>query len=450
MGRENKISGPVICADCHKNEYKSVKPIMYPAVEFDFSYHDTHVKKLNEKLGKDDCGQCHHTYKLEEQDEELALVYEEGTEESCYYCHEVGANRGPEYAAITRVAEKEGLTIRKASHQQCLNCHLKYEKEFAESQNKEEKAGPTECMKCHTGKYKTVAELEKVPKPDRDQKDRSFINIDDAKLKGVPFDHKYHEDNAKTCRSCHHESLKPCKECHDLVGKPEGNGINVAAAYHDPFSEHSCEGCHNEIKKEKECAGCHSNIPIVALDSIGPKKESCATCHNGKKEGSFSRPALSTAGLNTDVVKKEVEIDILKREFEPSKFPHLEIIKQLVDISNDSKLANYFHTDMQVLCEGCHHRSTEAAEVKKDTPPYCRNCHTTIYNPKDLNKTTLLSAYHRQCLGCHDEMELEKGRKCSDCHEPKAGPVRITDLEEQNKDVVRANEENIINVWRPK
>ncbi len=251
---EDEKAGPVVCADCHKNEYKSARLIMYPEFEFDFSYHDTHVKKLNEKLGKDDCGQCHHTYKLEEQNEELALVYEEGTEESCAYCHEPGKKRGPEYTAITRKAAEKGLDMKGASHQQCINCHLKYIEEG------DEEVGPTECVKCHTGKYKTIAELEDVPRPDRDQEETIFIDIEDSKMKGVTFNHKSHEKYSGTCRACHHESLKGCKECHDLKGKPEGNGINIANAYHGVFSEHSCTGCHNEQKKVKECAGCHAVI----------------------------------------------------------------------------------------------------------------------------------------------------------------------------------------------
>lgn len=423
---ENKKAGPVNCGDCHKEEEKSLV-VKYPVFEFDFSVHDKHVKKLKEKIGKDDCGQCHHTYDINEEDESLALAYEEGTEESCYYCHELGKKRGPELTAITKVAAKKGLSIRKASHLQCLNCHLKYQEEYLKKGEKE--ACPTECGKCHTGKYKTVAELEKVSRPDRDQKDKPFINIEDAKLKGVTFDHKYHETAYKNCRICHHETLKACKECHDVLGKPEGNNINVAKAYHDPFSEHSCEGCHNKKKSEKDCFGCHSNIPVIDVESVGPKKESCSICHSGEVKGPLSRPPLSVAKLDPEKVKKEVTIKVMEKEYEPSKFPHLKIIEKLVKISNDSKLANYFHKDMQTLCEGCHHRSRAEAEAKKDTPPNCRNCHTLTFDPQNLNKTKLLSVYHRQCLGCHEKMSLEKGRKCADCHKVKEkGPESITKI----------------------
>ena len=435
---ESKKSGPVTCANCHAKENAVVK-IKYPVSEFDFSLHDKHVKKLKEKLGKDDCGQCHHIYNPEEKDETKRLVYKEGTEESCYYCHDLTKKRGPELTIMTRAAAKKGLSIQKASHLQCLNCHLKYQKKG------DKEAGPTECAKCHTGKYKTVAELAKVPRPDRKQKDKQFISVESAKMKGVPFDHKDHEMSSRTCRSCHHETLKACKECHNLSGKPEGNGVNLADAYHLVSSGHSCAGCHNKKKEEKECAGCHYNI--------ASKKDSCASCHSGQKD-KYSVAPISLGAV--DKVKKEVEIKVLEKEYEPSKFPHLDIIHKLIKISNDSKLAAYFHRNAKTLCEGCHHQSYTGAEAQQDTPPNCRNCHMVSYDRQNLNKTGLLSAYHRQCLGCHDHMKLAKGSsfefgkgdRCADCHKRKPGaPAEMTKM--KNDRVVNQNTHNIINVWRP-
>ena len=444
--QEDVKSGPVNCGDCHKEKEKTLE-IKYPVFEFDFYVHDKHVKKLREKLGKDDCGLCHHTYDIHEEDEALALVYEKGTEESCNYCHELDRKRGPELTAIARVAAKKGLSLKTASHLQCLNCHLEYQREAEKAgrlKEDEKAAGPTECVKCHTGKYKTVAELEKIPRPDRDQPERPYINIKDAKMKGVTFDHDYHQKTHKNCRECHHETLKACMECHTLTGKPEGNGVNVARAYHDVFSGHSCEGCHNIKKSEKDCFGCHSNIPVMSIDSLGPKKESCAVCHSGEMKGPFSRPLLSVAGLDPQKVPKEVEVKILERQYEPAKFPHLKIIGKLADISNKSKLGSYFHVNMQTMCNGCHHRSLAEAEVKKDTPPNCRNCHPVMFEQDSLNKTKLLSAYHRECMGCHDAMALEKGNKffkskegdrCADCHKKKVGgPESITSVKNFPKD----------------
>jgi len=446
---EKKKSGPVICADCHKDSLSSVT-MKYSVVEFDFSLHDKHVKKLKEKIGKDDCGQCHHIYKPEEKDESKRLIYKEGTEESCYYCHDLEKKKGTELSAVVRVAAEKGMSIRKASHQQCLNCHLKYKKKG------DKEVGPTECAKCHTGKYKTVAELEKVLRPNRKQKDTQFINVENAKMKGVTFDHKTHQVYSKTCRSCHHETLKACKECHSLTGKTEGNNINIAKAYHNVFSAHSCAGCHNKKKEDKKCVGCHHFIPAMDVETMSPKRDTCSACHKGKQEKIMMPKPLSTAGLDQQKVKKEVEIKVLEKEFEPAKFPHRDIIDKLVKVSNDNKMATYFHRNIQTLCDGCHHRSSATAEAQKDTPPYCRNCHMIVSDSEHLNAVKLVTAYHNQCMGCHDAMKLEKGSsmhfgkggRCEACHKKKVkAPAEITKSKNQN--VYEQNKKIILNKWRP-
>ena len=178
---------------------------------------------------------------------------------------------------------------------------------------------------------------------------------------------------------------------------------------------------------------------------MNPKTDTCGRCHTGQKD-KLQASAISLGAV--DKIKKDVEIKVLEKEFEPSKFPHQEIIRKLIKISNDSKMAAYFHGNVQTLCDGCHHQSASGAEAQKDTPPNCRNCHMTAYDRQNLNKTKLLSAYHRQCLGCHEKMELEKGRKCTECHKVKAGgPAEMT--QSKNDHVVKQNTSNILNVWHP-
>jgi hypothetical protein len=165
---------------------------------------------------------------------------------------------------------------------------------------------------------------------------------------------------------------------------------------------------------------------------------------------------LSAAGLDQQKVKKEVEIKVLEKEFEPVKFPHREIIDKLVKVSNDNKLATYFHKNLQTLCDGCHHGSSAAAEAQKESPPYCRNCHMIAYDGEHMNAIQLLTAYHNQCMGCHDAMKLEKGSsthfdkgsRCDACHKKKAGfTAEITKSKNQN--VYKQNKNLILNKWRP-
>jgi len=422
--KADRKSGPITCAECHKTENEKLV-LKYPVVEFDFYLHDKHNKKL-----KNDCSLCHHSYDLEEKDESLRLVYEKGKEESCYYCHDF---KNKELTDIQKVSFKKGLDIKTASHRQCINCHL-LEKE------KGNEAGPLKCVECHTGKYKTIADLKDIPRPNRDQPQKTFISIENATMKEVFFDHTYHEKNHKSCRECHHYALRSCSDCHTIEGTKEGKFINLSQAMHSAFSKESCVGCHSSIaNKNKDCAGCHFLIKPVNIETMSPKSNSCSKCHTGKTEPQIreiSKPSK---------VKDKIKIDIVAKEFEPADLPHLKIINKLIDVSNNSKLATYFHRDMNTICVGCHH-NTQKTEITENKVPLCRSCH--YKESRSLNKTGLVSAYHRGCLGCHEVMKLEKGRKCSECHKESAKrPKEI--ITEKNVNVVRQNKEKILNVWHP-
>jgi putative IMPACT (imprinted ancient) family translation regulator len=56
------------------------------------------------------------------------------------------------------------------------------------------------------------------------------------------------------------------------------------------------------------------------------------------------------------------------------------------------------------------------AQLKKDAPPSCGNCHSKYFEPLELNRPRLLAAYHEMCIQCHKQMELKKPKKCTDCH----------------------------------
>ncbi|MCX7988207.1 MAG: hypothetical protein N2647_02035 [Thermodesulfovibrio sp.] len=411
LSAQGKKTGPEIlsCRDCHKKEYEKIK-VKYPVFEFDFALHEKHVKK-HEK----DCSLCHHVYDIEEKNKELALVYEKGNEQSCYYCHDLNKNRGPELKKIVNIARQKGLNMEKACHLLCLNCHLQNK-----IQGKD--AGPVVCSRCHTGKYKTIEELKETPRPEREQPKRVFIKIEEAKMKSVSFNHDFHEKSNKTCRVCHHETLKSCKECHNLKGKEEGGFISIVTAYHSLDSNMSCQGCHRKnIMNNKECLGCHYLIPPIKTE-LG-NREICNICHGDKKEIENNRLKAKSVTpnkmINTSKIKEEVIINHLEKEFEPVKMPHYKMIKKLTDISTKSKLATYFHRNSETICRGCHHKSKEKAEADIKKPPLCVNCHSIQFNVKDMGRPRLQSAYHSMCIRCHENMGFEKPKKCTDCHERK-------------------------------
>lgn len=404
--QKGKDHGPVTCGECHDKRRSASAPAI-PSYRFDFFVHDKHVRALAEK-----CENCHHRYDKEEKE----LVYEAGTEQSCLYCHELGAVRGPFFASELSVVKEKGYSLRTVSHSLCVNCHRAMSKE-------QKKAGPLACTACHTGKYRTVQDMRDVPRPEREQPLKPRIAVEGAKMKAVVFDHESHQKSALTCRVCHHEALESCTVCHSLVGTANGKRVTAANAFHDIFSERSCAGgCHAEEKARKECSGCHHHMLSVDTQTKGPKREYCAVCHSGD---TFSRERTGTAPrlvLDESKVPENVTISILEREYEPSTFPHRKIVRRLMSLSNDNAVARAFHRNSDTICDGCHHQSVPDAEAEKQKPPFCRSCHAPQFDAQNLNRPRLIAAYHRQCLGCHRKMQLEQ-TGCADCHEEKKDAV---------------------------
>lgn len=407
--KEYKKYLPVRCGDCHIKKLNSLIS-KYPICEFDFSLHNKHINVLKDKVKIESCIFCHHSYDVLEKDENLRLIYEAGTEGSCYYCHGILEGREGELKPIRDISEFKNLTTRKIMHKRCINCHLFYLK--LESK----KAGPYECKECHTGNYKTVNDLFNIPRPDRDQPRNVFLVQEDSKMKGVLFNHLIHENNVKTCKKCHHETLNACRKCHQVKRKEKGlNNI-----YHSIDSERSCLGCHKKRKEEDICIGCHQFLPDIDLQSKEPKKEFCVICHSGKKENIITYNSKYTiTALKEHDIPDKVTIKVLENFYEPSTLPHLKIIEKLLSNTKDSKLSILFHKDVKTICKGCHHQSNDSAELKKDKPPYCRNCHNLSFEEKNINRPRLIAAYHRQCINCHIKMKIEKALKCDDCHKSK-------------------------------
>lgn len=425
--KEKKKSGPITCGDCHIKEYELVK-IKYPVVEFDPKLHYDHETKLKERIGKKDCSICHHTYDLKEK----KLIYKKETEESCYFCHDFNTKK---LTDAQKKAFEKGLDKQKAFHKLCINCHIT-------ELSKLKKAGPVECIKCHTGKYRSIEELKNIPRPDRKQPKVVFITQDNATTREVYFDHSFHEREHKTCRECHHYSLKSCKECHSITGKEEGNWINSAQAMHNVFSKRSCIGCHyHYVNSKKECSGCHFLMKPVDIATLNPKSELCNKCHTGKQKPSISQISKLSAGQ----IKDNIKIEILKREYEPAEMPHLVIVNKLIENSNKSKLAAYFHRNEKTICLGCHH-NTQKTEIDRKKAPLCRSCHPIISQKPEEVK--LISAYHIGCLGCHKKMELKKGIKCVECH--KEPPIKFKEIvTEKNWKTIEKNKKDILQVWHP-
>ncbi|HDL03793.1 MAG TPA: cytochrome C [candidate division Zixibacteria bacterium] len=385
--------GPVVCGNCHsrKPEYVSSRQPM----SYDYSLHYRHVKANN-----DSCGLCHHVY--DEQKKEL--VYIKGQESSCRDCHQ-------------KEKIENVISMREASHQSCIGCHIEKQKGFQE------------CSGCHDAKI--LGAIERVDTPgriERNQPDFTLIgaaekDIESSKMNSVPFDHKAHEGFTNSCRDCHHETLKACKECHTLAGDEVGDGITTQRAMHEMKSGHSCVGCHEKHKYDPQCGGCHSLMEQGRLS-----QHACEICHAGpepeklaKAKGKYKsiadfKPPRSKTKLTMAAkdIPEEVTIGIMADKYEPAKMPHRKIIDTLMNHIKNSRMATYFHGHEDVVCQGCHHHSPIGHK-----PPLCENCHGKPFDQSNLQIPGLYGAYHRQCLGCHEQMNIKLEKDCEGCHAAK-------------------------------
>jgi hypothetical protein len=159
----------------------------------------------------------------------------------------------------------------------------------------------------------------------------------------------------------------------------------------------------------------------------------CELCHQGPlpqmlaSEGSRYRslddfrpsPAQVALSFAPDDIPETVEIGALSNEFEPAIMPHRQMVERLLQHSRESTVATFFHGHEDVVCQGCHHQSPVG-----ESPPLCVSCHVAGAPDLELMKPALKGAYHQQCLGCHESMNLEEPDECIDCHAEKQEAIQ--------------------------
>jgi predicted CXXCH cytochrome family protein len=386
-GRE---AGPVTCGECHDDspDYVSTRVSM----GMDKSLHYLHVAATN-----DECGQCHHQYDSVQQQ----LVYVKGEERSCRDCHRETAQEGV-------------ISYATASHKQCLSCHREMGK------------GRVQCMGCHSSAQQaTIKTFENPPRLMRGQPDFILLAAnaqerDQSKLRTVPFSHIGHERFTDNCRVCHHESLQACSDCHLLEGNMQADGVTLQQAMHDLQADHSCVGCHNQQKETGECQSCHMLMEKGRLE-----ESTCETCHAGPLPENLEQVAGRYNSLDQFRMSERqrrlsfaeadipdtVYISSLKGKYQPAWMPHQEIVDTLLMVIENNKVATYFHGSQDVMCQGCHHHSPVGQR-----PPLCESCHGEPFDRHNLHRPGLYGAFHRQCIGCHSEMDIGEATECTRCH----------------------------------
>lgn len=131
-------------------------------------------------------------------------------------------------------------------------------------------------------------------------------------------------------------------------------------------------------------------VPLKLQADAGSQAKDCPPCPCSE--------AVETSGPDEDDAPETVDLDELVEVYGPVSFTHLD------------------HVDFADACSDCHHHS---AGVERYQP--CNACHGRVLFPEadKLNLPGLNAAYHRQCIGCHQDMESGP-TGCTECHEPQA------------------------------
>lgn len=396
MTAAGKKSGPGSeqCRTCHAGAASSARTL----ISFDKSLHYRHLSSK-------------------------AVPPLPGQKENCATCH---AQDKPAERNLSFAENKD------QAHEKCLSCHLDVKKASQET-------GPLECAGCHDATVRAgFKKVSNTPRLEAGQTDFMLLAAplgqttpasEQKLVNAVAFNHKVHEDKTESCSVCHHKALSrgvvACSSCHTQLGKEEGAFITTEQAMHRITAQSSCVGCHAQTQTRAQCAGCHAFLGNKGIKT----NSSCAKCHvsmainSAKSQDKLIRSETAAmvaairpkddVALQVNEIPEIVEIGVLSKEFEASKFPHRKVVAKLMDGMKDNAMASYFHSSPNAVCSGCHHNSPASA-----TPPNCVSCHSKNGDDQDGVKPVLKAAYHQQCMGCHREMGIEKpaDTACAECH----------------------------------
>ncbi|MDR2744193.1 MAG: hypothetical protein LBB66_03195 [Desulfovibrio sp.] len=417
---KNKLSGPegAQCRSCHA---APARRGTRADGGLDLFLHYRHIAALAFDTQSDrPCAACHHKLKTP--------LPSPLTEASCRGCHRETPTGKP-------------ISFAELAHNRCISCHLD---KAAGTRAK----GPVTCAGCHDADLKkTYARPDTLPRldagqpeillmPARAQKLPPSTPVSEAKGPASPsatgpvaFNHALHERSAATCRSCHHAATEACSACH--VSEGSKGRPTLFQVMHAHASGRSCSGCHETRKtREKHCAACHTPRKAERVFA-----SDCAVCHaalpvdKAHGEGAEEKKSLAERLLAARVAARPesasrapetVRIGLLSEEYAPAIFPHGRIVKTLEKgIADLAPAWSGLHATKDALCGFCHHYSPVAQS--------CVSCHAPSSPSEKIRGGNmwgegaplgLKQAYHQQCMGCHERMNLKEpgAADCVACH----------------------------------
>ncbi len=130
---------------------------------------------------------------------------------------------------------------------------------------------------------------------------------------------------------------------------------------------------------------------------------SCTECHT------CSRPAAAEPCLRACPRHGE-------GGWSPEEGPDFIVLNEIEDLYEPVEFSHRIHARMSELdtgCVACHHYTPTG-----QSHPPCKECHSADLVHEHLDQPALKGAYHRQCMGCHQEWTGET--ECEVCHAMKA------------------------------
>ena len=139
------------------------------------------------------------------------------------------------------------------------------------------------------------------------------------------------------------------------------------------------------------------------------KSVTCSDCHTCKKP-TTENPCLRQCPR--DIVMENM------RSFHPKgDGPDVVFLNELENLYEPVQFLHKLHASMANMNKGCvichHNTPADAAH------PACKSCHRPENSggEVDVRQPGLKRAYHKQCMGCHQDWSHETG--CVNCHLPK-------------------------------
>ena len=288
----------------------------------------------------------------------------------------------------------------------------------------------SECTRCHRPFDRSAEDALCIECHEEVGKDLRAAAGFHGKAKGLA---------ATPCRSCHtdHEGREA-----DVVGLNEAVFDHLSTDYplHGAHRAVSCSGCHEAGAKHREassaCVDCHR-----AEDTHrGGLGEDCAACHDeeGWKRARFDhgKTKFPLEGAHEEVACRLCHAD--------EKFKDT-----LSDCATCHVQADVHRGLFGPKCGDCHgvvtwdrlgfdhDRDTNFRLTGKHASASCRACH-----PKDLYGDPA----PRDCVGCHREDDVHRGRsgrECQDCHDTRVWSRIRFDHAKQTRFVLHGAHEGV-------